>query len=279
MNIRLLTFQKRSIIEKALQLGVATADFNSSHRVKEIHDEFIKDTDDDESRPLYCYAYLYNYGVPNIDYIARNWSHLMGFMKFATVASAFVELEVPVSEVLCFTKHNNYKELMDYSSVSKALYGTLKMGDDIEALIPCIKKEWIVSYTPYQNNGYSAQVLSPIIISPDKYPMYLKSVGVSGDGYYRNPENLSEDMGYNNFECKGFSCDTRNLYLTATSCLLNTSSTRILSEYIFGENKIMDGNSLAGRTIDSLLEQKVNLGRYLCEEDLAPVKTSIFKQL
>lgn len=220
--MRLLTFQNKKCL-KVLEKG----EWHSTRadRLKCIDYDYVGE--DEETYPIYTFASFGYKWEPYFSLVlmSRMFNHLAGFMGFDFDDRVMIELEVPESFILNMKSNNDWfeqkcdendpdKELRrkdsryNYYWVKRDLSkGNIYKSDylkhmrenrntEFEAVIPCIKKEHIVSIREFKCEGgtYDTTWCYPIYENKDLCPLWFGKLGLHGDGYIRLDEDTDADL-------------------------------------------------------------------------------------
>lgn len=233
--MRLVTFQDKVVLN-VLKDGVwySTRD----NRMKCIDYDYMED---DDHFPIYTFAstQLITESTFGLCWLYASACHLARFMQFDLEQRVMIELEVPENFILNMKQTSCWfeqrcsdddpdREIMrrDYNRNSYWVKRDLSQGEvftcdflkhvrkegtehELEALIPCIKKEHIAairSFTyKYTKNGDELIKCRTIYDNESLTPLWSGTVYLSGDGYPRfNPAEDADILKeISEFEAKG----------------------------------------------------------------------------
>ena len=213
--MRLLTIQSQVVLDILNRDGIYTPVKAAGKLLKHYDKRYSRmvffEGKDRPTSVVYCWASMDGSKCLSLYSFSRFINDLNGYYKSGLEQNDKVmfELEVQESDVLNVKDAHNwfqevkpeYKEARAKSQYNKVKDEWLQVVDedqiytsmfkehvresvyDMEAVLPCIKKEWIVCYRTFRNahnDHYGIHEVTTHVLRPDAFPLWTDTVYVAG---------------------------------------------------------------------------------------------------
>ena len=217
--MRLWTFQTKHVLDSLEKDGIWYMLRLMSNRLKfydECYDgEVVINGETLDTIPVYCWSKMRGYSSLPLRAFVGCLADLNGYWKFDLCSGRkyMYELEVPENFILnvkdaaewfCTYADDmpdglpNHKKL-DYRVVEnedQIFTSNFKRHNrqadyDMEAVIPYIKKEWVVCYREFKairRAEYCTHKVVTHVLNEDKFPSWTETIYINGDAYMRVPK-------------------------------------------------------------------------------------------
>lgn len=176
--MRLWTWQSVQVVKDLQEGDVWYSDEYASRRLKPYDEQYVEN----DKVPIYCFASI-PYGnnkIPSVVQLVKRTSMICRFYDIDVEERILFELEVPEEEILRVSACDG--DMVAITDKDKFLQSVRESDYIMEALIPYIKKEWIVMMAcgKWSRDGIVIKY-TPVVMQPKLYPSFTKEIFTAGD--------------------------------------------------------------------------------------------------